>query len=179
VTIKFLNNNFVSFWDTWGLYSVSGLSVISSEEVVQIAREAAQNYEISVGYVDRESEIVKVPDLSNAPYGVGLTMVPYRYNEDYNPSRIERDPLTLYPYWAVLFHFNETIAGLQGMEVGVWGDTGEIIYCSGFGYLGPSEPPTEEEIPEFPPWIILPIFIIAAIFALIIKKKLGSNFHKT
>jgi len=28
------------------------------------------------------------------------------------------------------------------------------------------------EIPEFPPWIILPIFIIATIFALIVKKKL-------
>jgi hypothetical protein len=138
VYIKFSNNAFVSFRDTWGLYSVSGLSVISSEEAVQMALEAAQNCELCICYEDRETEIVKVPDLSNALYDVNMYMVPHRYEESDFPSKISRDPLTLYPYWQLHFYFNGSIAGIQGVQVGVWGDTGEIIYCSGFGYFGAS-----------------------------------------
>lgn len=151
VSIKFRNNTFISFRDTWGLYSVSGLSVISSEEAVQIALEAAQNCEIRIGHEDRETEIVKVPDLSNAPYDVNLYMVPFRFQESDIPSKIARDPLTLYPYWQLHFYFNESIAGNVGVQVGVWGDTGEIIYCSGFGYLGASGPPNEQDITRLLP----------------------------
>ena len=108
-----------------------------------------------------ETETVKVPDLSNASYSVSLTMVPYRFIDDYNPSQIERDPLTLYPYWVVLFYFNEPIAGVEGMQVGVWGDTGEILYCSGFGYL----------IPEFPSGTIFPILIVSTLVVIIFRNK--------
>ena len=34
------------------------------------------------------------------------------------------------------------------MQVGIWGDTSEIVYCSGFGYhdyLPPTEPSSEEQ----------------------------------
>jgi len=148
--IEFRNNTFVSFRDTWGLYSVSGLSVISSEEAVQIALEAAQNCELRIGHEDRETEIVKPPDLSNAPYDVSLTMVPYRYLDYHIPSKMPRDPLTLYPYWQVHFYFNESIAGNTGIQVGVWGDTREIVYCSGFGYLGSSGMPNEQDITGLP-----------------------------
>lgn len=145
VSIKFRDNTFVSFRDTWGLYSVSGLSKISSEEAAQIALDAAQNCELSIGHENSEVEIVKVPDLSNAPFDISLTMVPYR-NLDYNiPSRIERDPLMLYPYWQVHFYFNESIVDNVGVQVGVWGDTSEIIYCSGFGYYGISGLQPEEQ----------------------------------
>ena len=161
VDIKFRYNAFESFHDMWGLYSIGGLSAISSEDFVQIAQEAAQNYELRIGHENGTIETVKVPDLSNASYSVSLTMVPYRFIDDYNPSQIERDPLTLYPYWAVLFYFNETIAGVEGMQVGVWGDTGEILYCSGFGYL----------IPEFPSWITLPLFLTATLIGILVRKR--------
>jgi len=151
LSIKFCNSTFESFRDTWGLYSVSGLSVISSEEAVQIALEAAQNCEIRIGHEDRETEIVKPPDLSNAPYNVNFNMVPFRYQESDIPSEIPRDPFTLYPYWQVHFYFNESIAGNTGIQVGVWGDTGEIIYCSGFGYLGSSGTTNEQDTTEQPP----------------------------
>jgi len=151
VGIAFCNNTFESFRDTWGLYSVSGLSEISSEEAVQIALEAAQNCELRIGHEDRETEIVKVPDLSNAPYDVNLYMVPFRYQERDIPSEMSRDPLTLYPYWQLHFYFNESIAGNVGVQVGVWGDTGEIIYCSGFGYLGSSGTTNEQDTTEQPP----------------------------
>jgi hypothetical protein len=63
-------------------------------------------------------------------------MVPFRFEDYHIPSNMSRDPLMLYPYWAVHFYFNESIGGNVGIQVGVWGDTGEILYCSGFGYYG-------------------------------------------
>jgi len=150
LSIEFCNNSFESFRDSWGLYSVSGLSKISREEAVQIALEAAQQLEIRIGHEDRETEIVKVPDLSNAPYDVNLYMVPFRFEERDFPSNMTRDPLTLYPYWQLHFYFNESIAGNVGVQVGVWGDTGEIIYCSGHGYLGSSGPSSEQDTTEQP-----------------------------
>ena len=197
VYIKFSNNAFVSFWDTWGLYSVSGLSVISSEEAVQIALEAAQNCELHIfNEVQNESQTVKVPDLSNAPYDVNMYMVPYRYQERDIPSKIARDTLTLYPYWQLHFYFNESIAGNVGVQVGVWGDTGEIIYCSGFGYLGssgttneqdtteqpPDDPPLDEQKqvnPLNPSTLVAAVSIIAAPIVLMSVIALGrKNWHK-
>jgi hypothetical protein len=144
VDMSFRNNILVSFVDTWNLYSVSGRSVISSEEAVQIALEAAQKCEINIGHEDGEIEIVKPPDLSNALYDVSLTMIPYR-NLNYTiPSKIPRDPLTLYPYWQIHFYFNKSIAGNTGIQVGVWGDTSEIVYCSSFGYFDSSGTSNEQ-----------------------------------
>jgi len=88
--------------------------------------------------------------LSNAPYDVNLYMVPFRFQERDFPSNMTRDPLTLYPYWQLHFYFNESIAGNVGVQVGVWGDTGEIIYCSGHGYLGSSGPSSEQDTTEQP-----------------------------
>ncbi len=135
VELEFRDNIFVSFMDTWSLYKVSGLSVISSEEATAIALEAAQKVELHVGYANGTSETVKVPDLSNAPYDVNFAMLPYRGAEEDFPSKIARDPLTLYPYWQFHFYFGEKIGGCIGVQVGVWGDTKEIIYASGYGVL--------------------------------------------
>ncbi len=185
VGISFHDNILVSFVDTWSIYSVSGLSVISSEEAVQIALEAAQNCELRIGHEDRETEIVKVPDLSNAPYSVNMYMVPFRYQERDIPSKIARDPLTLYPYWQVHFYFNESIAGMQGVQVGVWGDTSEIIYCSGFGFFGApmttNEPLGEQNQPNTmnPSTLAIVASLIAvpiiSISAIALRRK---NWHK-
>jgi len=136
VDISFRNNTFLSFRDTWSLYKVGGSSVLSSEEATKIALEAAQRVELQIGHADGTSEAVKVPDLSNAPYDVNFAMLPYHGTEDNFPSKLSRDPLTLYPYWQFWFYFNETIGGCIGVQVGVWGDTKEIIYASGYGLLG-------------------------------------------
>ena len=180
VDIDFRYGAFESFHDTWGLYSVSGLSEISSEEAFQIALDAAQQHEIHVGYEDRETEIVKVPDLSDAFYQEYFSMVPFRYSEDKFPNRIERDPLTLYPYWQYYFYFNETIAGNSGIQVGVWGDTSEIIYCSGFGYLGsletdPEQPSDEQKqvSPSAPLTLAVALALIVAPILLIVSVELG------
>ena len=59
--------------------------------------------------------------------------------------------MTLYPYWQLHFYFNESIAGNVGVQVGVWGDTSEIIYCSGFGYFGASGTTNEQDISALQP----------------------------
>jgi hypothetical protein len=146
VDLSFLKNNFVSFMDTWHLYSVSGPSVISSEEAFKIALEAAQNYELIIVNEDGETEIAKLPDLSDAFYEMYFTMIPYRNISSYIPSKISRDPLTLYPYWQFYFYFKEKIAGDEGIQVAVWGDTKEIRYCSGFGYFGTSDTTSDKDV---------------------------------
>ena len=169
VDLDFRYGAFESFHDTWGLYSVSGLSEISSEEAFQIALDAAQNYEFRIVYENGTIEAVKVPDLSNAFYQEYFSMVPFRYSEDKFPSRIERDSLTLYPFWQYYFYFNETILGNDGIQVGVWGDTSELVYCSGFGHLGTIDP----TIPEFPSWAILPLLLMATSVAVLCRKRLS------
>jgi hypothetical protein len=168
VDIDFRYGAFESFHDTWGLYSVSGLSEISSEEAFQIAFETAQNYEFRIVYENGTIEVVKVPDLSDAFYQEYFSMVPFRFSEDKFPSRIERDPLMLYPFWQYYFYFNETILGNDGIQVGVWGDTSELVYCSGFGYYGTFDP----TIPEFPSWTILPILIASTLAVVIVRNKI-------
>jgi hypothetical protein len=175
VDMDFRYGAFESFHDTWGLYSVSGVGEISSEEAFQIAFEAAQNYEFNVTDENGTIEPVKVPDLSDAFYQEYFSMVPFRYSEDKFPSRIERDPLTLYPFWQYYFYFNETILGNDGIQVGVWGDTSELVYCSGFGHLGTLDP----TIPEFPSWTPLLIALVAVVaVAVIYKQKLHGTHSR-
>jgi hypothetical protein len=146
VELKFCNNDFLSFRDMWRVYSVGGFSVINSEEAYKIALAAAQNCELRIGYENGTTKIATLPDLSDAFYERYFNMLPYRNETSHLPSKIDRDPLTLYPYWQFYFYFNETIAGNSGVQVGIWGDTKEIIYCSGFGFYGTSDPTSEEDV---------------------------------
>lgn len=150
IELSFHNGTFDSFADTWRLYAVSGPSAISSKEAVKIALESAQQVELRMVNEKGETEIVEPPNLSNATYDVYFTMMPYRYQEGYSPSKISRDPLTLYPCWQVYFYFNEKIAGDDGIQVGVWGDTSEIIYASGFGSFGVPSTQTEKDAAMMP-----------------------------
>ncbi len=134
--LVFRNNAFESMIDNWPIYNVSGPSVINSEEAYQLALDTAQNCEFRIINLYR-NETVKLPDLSDSVYQLYFTMVPYRNETLHNPSKLSRDPLTLYPYWQFDFYFKEgEIGGYSGIQVGIWGDTKEIVYCNGFGYLG-------------------------------------------
>jgi hypothetical protein len=146
VELKFRNNAFLSFRDMWRVYSVGGLSVINSEEAYKLALETAQNCEFRI-VNDQVNEVVTLPDLSDSVYQVYFDMVPYRNETSYIPSKIARDPLTLYSYWQFYFYFpGGEIGGYSGVKVGIWGDTKEIIYCSGFGFYGASDPSSDEDI---------------------------------
>ena len=136
VEMQFRNGALASFHDTWNLYKVSGPNVLSAEQARNIALDAAQKVRLPLANLNGEIIIFETPDLSNARYDVQLFMSAC-YSSDSNLNReLSLEPLTLYPFWQFHFYFNESIAGNEGIEVGVLGDTGAIFSSGGFGYLG-------------------------------------------
>ena len=143
IVLDFKNDHLAGFQDSWGLYKVSGVSSISSDEVIKIALNAAQNVKLGVG-----NRTVETPDLTNAPFDIYFAMQPYRGDDPEFPTKLQRDPYTLYPCWHLYFYFNETIGDLVGIQVGVWGDTSEISFARGYGFLGISSHYKESNTPE-------------------------------
>jgi hypothetical protein len=156
------------FVDTWDLYTVGSFSVVSEDEVKQIALEAANNYYLTlVGENDTLINAEK-PEWSNVT-SIVLNMVPGEiYNDEVNIAipvvsggNATRDPLALYPLWETVFYFSKSISSTYGIAVGVWGDTKEIAYITPYGYLrvpggeldtttspAPSPEPTQSENPS-------------------------------
>jgi hypothetical protein len=149
VELSFQNSTFVSFIDGWSLYKVSGLSLISSEEAVQIAFGAAKNFEFHLVYDEQVGPVSVKPELTYENHIVTFGMAWGRSYNGSNPSIIPRDALTLYPQWQVLFLLNQSYGGNDGVQVGVWGDTQEIVSCTGYGSLGVM--PTPSSSPEAQP----------------------------
>jgi hypothetical protein len=132
IEMRFNNNFLVNFQDTWSIYQVGGPNVLSTDEASNIALAAARNY---TG--------VKHPQVFNSRYDVSLAWVPYRDNSLNLPSKIPRSVLTLYPLWYFQFYFNSSV----GIQVGVWGDTGEVAYCNAFGYFQAFRPSASPTMP--------------------------------
>jgi len=138
LSISFGSNK-LFFADTWNLYIVGSLSVISEDEAKNIGWEAARNYNLTL--VDENETLFSVtPKWSNVST-IALNMIPGQiYNRDPDDHFISggnatRDPLALYPQWQMMFYF-ESIGGTNAIQVGVWGDTKEIAYISATGHLG-------------------------------------------
>jgi len=131
-----------TFADTWGLYTAAYASVITEEEAKQMALDAAKNYEIRLMRDDNTSFVV-YPDWSNPRIEIGLLMIPgQNFNTELNilmgsgDSGTTREPLGLYPFWQVIVYFTEPVGNIDGVEVGIWGDTKEIRYVDVYGHLG-------------------------------------------
>ena len=207
LSIDFRNNAFESFHDTWGLYSFSGLNTVSHEEAVKIVVEAAQKGELRRSYSDPGTGYVNFSELVDTQYSVSLMMVTFRFDDYSFPSRISRDPLTIYPLFHIYFYFNLSLERSSGLVLFVWGDTGEIRSCTdvgkGFYYNGPmydtndllaDDQPTEEssfeeqsqkETTQFS--ILNPLILAAAVSAVavpvavisvfLLKRKNGKDKH--
>ena len=52
------------------------------------------------------------------------------------PSNITRDALSLYPVWTMIFYYGQPISDAQGVQVGVYGDTGQVLFCTPYILLG-------------------------------------------
>ncbi|XHH08642.1 MAG: hypothetical protein ACFCUE_13895 [Candidatus Bathyarchaeia archaeon] len=141
IVLDFKDGYLAGFQDSWGLYKVSEVSSISSDEVIKNALDAAQKVKLGNGTID-------TPDLTNAPYDMYFAMQPYRGDDPEFPTKLQRDPYTLYPSWHLYFYFNETIGDLVGIQVGVWGDTAEISFARGYGFLGTSSYYSGSNTPE-------------------------------
>jgi len=138
-------SNKLHFVDTWNLFTVGCFSVISEDEVKQIAFDAANNYNLTL-IGENDTLIVPVkPEWSNR-ISIILNMVPGEiYNDEVNKANptvsggnATRDPMVLYPLWETVLYFSKSIGSVHGIAVGVWGDTKEIAYITPYGYLGSS-----------------------------------------
>lgn len=136
VEIQYRNGDLASFHDTWDLYKVSGPNTLSAEQAKNIALDAAQKVPLRLGNEKGEIITFETPDLSNARYEVQFFMSACYSSDNNLNKKLTLEPLTLYPFWQFHFYFNETIAGNEGIEVGVLGDTGAVFSSGGFGYLG-------------------------------------------
>jgi hypothetical protein len=201
VELEFYKTTIERFTDSWSYYKVSGLSVISAEEATQIAREAAQKVELHISNGNGTIQTINVANLLNGRVDVFFSMLPYSGSKENFPSNLTRNASTLYPYWQFHFDFNKSIAGNEGVQVGVWGDTGEIIYASGYGYLGSSNvsngelpndipivQPTEQKIQTVNSNVLILIVtisvIIATTFSLLLllirhRKQVNNPTHTT
>jgi hypothetical protein len=200
LSITFYGNE-VHFSDTWNLFTVACFSVISKDEVAQIAFAAAKNYNLTL-IGENDTLIPAKPDWTNMTSTIILNMVPGEiYNDEVNKANpymsggnATRDPLALYPLWETVFYFSKSIGNTVGIAVGVWGDTKEIAYITPYGYLGgsgatptetstpteptptPPETPTETESSNPPLTIYLisgitAIAITIAVAAIVLKKR--------
>ncbi|MDR2707924.1 MAG: hypothetical protein LBB87_04185 [Nitrososphaerota archaeon] len=147
------NNDRISFHDRFELYGVWGLGVFSEEEFTSFAFDLAKKFcDASVFYEDKYGVMVEVkPDWSKKRSDVGFLMIPGQfYNSSRNNNFLEqgtgvnmgstvRDALTLYPMWTANFYFSQPIGNIEGIQVGVWGDTKEVAYCDVNGFLGNSQ----------------------------------------
>jgi hypothetical protein len=141
IILTFESNEF-NFRDTWDLYSVGSINLLSSEQTTNLALTAAKNYKITL--MDKNDQPFTVtPDFTNATFDVGMNMVPGELvtlgaesSLNFTQSSTARNALSLYPLWQSIVYFTEPIGNIAGIQVGIWGDTKEIAYIGTYGHLG-------------------------------------------
>jgi len=109
--LVFQNHALQEVDDDWFLYKVDSTQVdISRNEAVEIARNAADNFEWNVSGV-------KVSNFNVLNEPVSALFFPHP----------RTDPLTLVPYWYITLYLDrEYPGGVSSITVGVWADTGEV-----------------------------------------------------
>ncbi len=122
VSFKIENGFLSSFGNSWGLYSVGCSDVnVSREDAVEIARKQAGEYVLRIF---QGGEYV-VMNFSLREELVGVEFFDF-----------VREPLVLYPFWKVQLYFDRLYGTADGIEVGIWADTGEVSFCQATGFSG-------------------------------------------
>jgi hypothetical protein len=109
--LVFQNNILQELSDDWFFYEVDNTQVnVSQEQAIQIARNAAKDFEWN-------ADGVKISDFNVLSEPVSALFFPH--------SRTE--PLVLVPYWYITLYLDrEYPGGVNSIAVGVWADTGEV-----------------------------------------------------
>jgi hypothetical protein len=109
--LVFQNHALQEIDDDWFLYKVDSTKVnIYRDEAIQIARNAAQNFEWNASGV-------QVSNFNILSEPVSALFFPHPRTE----------PLTLVPYWYITLYLDrEYPGGVSSITVGVWADTGEV-----------------------------------------------------
>jgi hypothetical protein len=97
--------------DDWFLYKVGSAQVnVSKEQAIQIARDAAKNFEWNASGKE-------VSNFSVLEEPVSAVFFPHPRTE----------PMTLVPYWYITLYLDrEYPGGVNSITVGVWADTGKV-----------------------------------------------------
>lgn len=109
--LVFHNHALQELSDDWFLYDIGGTQVnVSKEEAVQIARNAAEDFEWNASGV-------QVSDFGMINEPVSVLFFPHP----------RTDPLTLIPYWYVTLYLDRIYpGGVNSIAVGIYADTGEV-----------------------------------------------------
>ena len=109
--LVFQKNVLQELSDDWFFYKIGSTQVnVSKEQAIQIARNAAKDFEWTANGVQ-----VSNFNVLNEP--VSAVFFPH--------SR--KEPLILVPYWYITLHLDrEYPGGVNSIVVGVWADTGEV-----------------------------------------------------
>jgi DNA-binding transcriptional ArsR family regulator len=109
--VVFQNHFLQELSDDWFLYTVGSAQVnVSKEQAIQIARDAARNFEWNANGV-------QVSNFNVLEEPVSAEFFPHPRTE----------PMTLIPYWYITLYLDrEYPGGVNSITVGVWADTGKV-----------------------------------------------------
>ena len=110
--LLFQKNVLQELTDDWFLYNVGETEVsVSREQAIQIARNAAQDFEWS----------------ANGEQVTDFTLLPEPVSAVFFPHPKTDESVTLFPYWFVTLYLDaEYPGGVNSITVGVWADNGEV-----------------------------------------------------
>ncbi len=136
LSVHFENDILTGFVDFSNFYKIGSSEVkISKEEAINIAKEQAKNFtkfQVSAG----DGNVLEVTmNLLDEPIVTNLQIV-------------SREAFTHYPFWNIRFYSEKEQYGVNGVEVGIWADTGEVAYSQPTGYMGINTEPTNNSIAE-------------------------------
>jgi N-acetylneuraminic acid mutarotase len=135
----------VAFGDSWGLYSLE-TTCISEAQAKSIAWNAAQNYNVTFGSANGSTYVMQ-PNWTGGFSVEFLNMGAWQNDtissiSGNSPGSKVRSSLTLYPIWAFQFFFGKSINRIMGIQVSIWGDTGDIMHTgTTSSYSGGSQTP--------------------------------------
>lgn len=152
------------FLDNWQLYTIASEPMLSSDQAVAIALEAAEDYSWTVE--NTEKGTVTVSDFKIVE--VGDASLCYLNYPDANTAR-GGDPFTLYPSWYVPLGFDKVYPGcVTGVTVRVWADNDKAFEVSPMvvgGAASLSESPPAVQAQEQALMLPIPIAMIIVVGA--------------
>lgn len=123
LAINFRNGVFDGLYDNRDLYKIGSTAVnISKEQAVRIAMDYVKN---------------------NYSYdmGGGVTISDFNVTEDRAVAWLgtsPREPYVLYPIWKVMLYLDKRYPGsVIGLLLGLWADSGEVLFCGNQAYATP------------------------------------------
>jgi hypothetical protein len=170
VVLNFKDGFLKYFIDTWSFYTIGSTDlIVSEEEAIEIAMNAAENYSWNVS-MGGDNPPVTVNEFNiMGIFETELSLGNYPTKDESRGG----NPLTLYPGWRVKLYFDKLYPGnVYGLSIGIWADTGEVndisTLMSMLGY--------PDDIPEFPSWAPLLITLISfLVVAVVYRQKLSQR----